>query len=135
MSTPKRRATDHTPQATNPTVLFYGLVLAGLLGIFSVVFSTISIAEFKQDVATEDAIASARNTVEIIRHRKRAEEHTECIVNYMYEIIQAKTVEERRAIPRCPPEDMDTLNASLQRAKVQLKKLDPKDPILQEADD
>lgn len=132
MFTPKRRVTDHTPQATNPTVLFYGLVLAGLLGMFSVVFSTISIAQFKQDTTKETSISATRNTVEVLRHRKRAEQHTECIMDYMYNIIQAKTPEARRDVVRCPAESTALIDAAILRAERELAELSPDDPILKE---
>lgn len=96
------------------------------------VFSTISIAEFKQDTAKGAAISATRNTVEVLRHRKRAEQHTECIVNYMHNIIQAQTVEERKAVPRCPPQDISRLDISIARAEAELRQLNPTDPILQE---
>lgn len=134
VDTPKRRVGDNVPWQQRPTTILYFILVLVVLAVVSVVFSAVS-AYTSQDIrdynTSKAAINAARNQVQILRHRVRQEEGTECITRYLSEIMRA--VVERRQPPLespCPAQNISVLQQVLLDAEKSLRELSPNDPLL-----
>lgn len=132
----RERATDNVPPMERPRALMWFLVVVAAIGILGVIAQVGIASSNRGEIVTAGAIRAGENRVEGARHRIENEEGDAEICLYIREVmvqLQPAIVDELDAMSnRCQPENLHALQEELERAKRELRKIDPKNPLLEE---